>query len=175
MLVETHGSRLVLSELAARIGISQSYVHRFFPTKADLVRALAARWFNTVQAESTRIAALDLTAEKRLELWILGILRLKRDRFDEDPTLFMAYLDLAGEHMDLVKAHTDALTSDLSVILRGMVGDQKLPEALALVEDATLLFRTPHNIARQRDHATDNRAKRVVKMCIDHLLTPVQL
>lgn len=73
--------------------------------------------------------------------------------------------------MGLVQMHTDALTSDLSLILREIVGDQQLPDALALVEDATLLIRTPHNIARLRNHAADIRAQRGVAMCIHHLVS----
>ena len=169
MLVETQGRRLVLSELAARVGISQSYAHRFFPTKADLLRTLAKRWFAEVEAESMRITALDLPAPERLETWILTILRLKRDKFDENQALYLAYLDLALGHMDLVKAHTDLLTRDLASIVSGIVGKDRLADALALVEDATLLFRTPQNIARLRARATDERARAVVKMCLDHL------
>ncbi|MDC0135544.1 hypothetical protein OAI26_02570 [Sulfitobacter sp.] len=169
MLVETQGRRLVLSELAARVGISQSYAHRFFPTKADLLRTLAKRWFAEVEAESMRITALDLPAPERLETWILTILRLKRDKFDENQALYLAYLDLALGHMDLVKAHTDLLTRDLASIVSGIVGKDRLADALALVEDATLLFRTPQNIARLRERATDERARAVVKMCLDHL------
>lgn len=169
MLVETRGRRLVLSELAARVGISQSYLHRFFPKKSDLVRMLAERWFAEIQTTSSRVATLDSTAEERLELWILEILRLKRSRFDESPELYLAYINLASAHIDLVKTPTDALTSHLSIIVRDLVGDARLASALAVVEDATLLFRTPQNIARLRANATDYRAKAVVKMCIKYL------
>ena len=169
MLVETQGRRLVLSEIAARVGISQSYAHRFFPTKSDLVRKLAARWFEQVEVESKQIAMRDLPAPDRLELWILTLLRLKRDRYDSNPALYLAYLDLALGHMDLVKTHTGVLSHDLGTILRDIVGEKHLPEALALVEDATVLFRTPQNIARLRHRATDARAEAVVRMCVDYL------
>lgn len=169
MLVETQGRRLVLSEIAARVGISQSYAHRFFPTKADLVRALAQRWFDEVEAESTRIAALDLPPPDRLELWILSILRLKRDRFDADPALFRAYLDLASDHMDLVVEHTQRLGAALRAILADMVPAQDLDRVQATVEDATVLFRVPMNIARFRRNATDERARNVLRALIGHL------
>lgn len=169
MLVETQGRRLVLSELAARVGISQPYVHRFFPTKADLIRTLSKRWFADVETTSHRIATMDIDAGERLELWVLEVLKLKRDRFDENPALYLAYLDLASAHMDLVKTHTDALTDHLATIIRDLVGDAQLPNALALVEDATLLFRTPQNIAVLRSQATDERARAVVQMCLKHL------
>jgi AcrR family transcriptional regulator len=169
MLVETQGRRLVLSEIAARIGISQSYAHRFFPTKADLVRTLAQRWFDEVEAESIRILALDRPAPERLELWVLSILRLKRDRFDADPALFLAYLDLAADHMDLVAEHTGKLSAALRAILADMVPAERLDRAHATVEDATVLFRVPMAIARFRRNATDERARNVLRALVDHL------
>ncbi|MFV0474654.1 MAG: TetR/AcrR family transcriptional regulator [Pikeienuella sp.] len=169
LLAETRGRRLVLSEIADRVGISQSYVHRFFPTKAALVRALAQRWFDEVERESSAAAGADVPAAKRLEVWMLGLLRLKRDRYDEDPALFDAYLELAGEHPDLVAAHTGRLHEDLARIVAGMVPAGELPAAVALVEDATILFRTPHNISRCRAQATDERAKAVIRMLVGRL------
>ena len=163
MLVETRGCRIFLSVLADRVGISQSYVHRFFPTKADLVRALAERWFAEVEAASTAALARDLPPDERLEQWVLAILRVKRDRYDADPALFLAYLDLAGDHGDLVATHVRRLSRALESILRDMVRPDRLADSLALVEDATNLFRVPHDIARFRPRATDDRARAVVR------------
>lgn len=162
MLAQTQGRRLVMSELAARVGISQPYAHRFFATKADLVRALAERWFAAVEAESTRIAATDLPPAERLEAWLLGILRLKRDRFDADPVLFRAYLDLAAEHMDIVTDHVARLGEDAAAILSELVPQNALPEARQVFEDATVLFRVPANIAAFRSRVSDERARAVV-------------
>ncbi|WP_230534330.1 TetR family transcriptional regulator [Microvirga roseola] len=162
MLAETHGRRLVISEIAARIGMSQSYAHRFFPTKADLVRELASRWFQEIEGQSSRIAALDLPPGERLERWVLGILSLKRDLHDADQKLFNAYLELAADHMDVVAEHVSKLSRDLKQIVSGLVPPGELEDTVAMVEDATMLFRVPSNISRFRDRATDTRAKVVV-------------
>lgn len=169
MLVETQGRRLVLSELAARVGISQSYTHRFFPTKADLVRVLAARWFARIEQQSHAVATGTAPAPERLEAWIMGLLGAKRDRFDANPMLFNAYLDLAADHGSLVQQHTEQLSQHLRLILAEMVPADALDPAVALVEDATVLFRIPHNISRFRPLATDARAQAVVRMLVQHL------
>ncbi|RXZ64407.1 hypothetical protein [Pelagerythrobacter rhizovicinus] len=166
MLTETRGRRLVLSELAARIGISQSYAHRFFATKADLVRELAARWFKQIETESAKIAALDLSAGDRLERWVLTLLSLKRDRYDADPEVFDAYLELAADHMDIVANHAAKLTRDLTAILSDIVPPGDLETTVAIVEDATMLFRVPFNISRFRHRATNTRAKAVVQLLL---------
>lgn len=149
--------------------MSQSHVHTFFPTKADLVRTLAARWFETVEAVSAEAAGADAPADARLELWLLSVLRVKRDRFDANPKLFRAYLELAGAHMDLVRTHVAALRVDLTRIVSDMVGQDDVEEAVLSVENATLLFRTPHNIAAYRDRATDDAARAVCRILKDHL------
>lgn len=146
--------------------MSQSYVHTFFPTKADLIRTLAAKWFETVETVSTQAANSEASAEARLELWLLSVLRVKRDRFDANPKLFRAYLELAGAHMDLVQIHVATLRSDLTQILWDMVDEDKVEDAVIAFENATILFRTPQNIAVYRDRATDDAAK-----AICHILT----
>ncbi len=169
MLVETQGRRLVLSEVAARVGISQSYAHKFFPTKADLVRTLAIRWFETIEAASSSAASSNAPPAQRLEEWLLTTLRQKRDRYDANPELFEAYLGLAANHMDLVLRHTANLLKDLRAILSEMVPPDKLDEAVLTVEAATLLFRTPLTISRYRHLATDARAHAVLNILITHL------
>lgn len=169
LLAQSQGRRLVLSDVAAHVGISQSYLHRFFPTKADLVRRLAQRWFAAVEVESERIVGLDLAPGKRLERWVLALLRMKRDRYDDDPQLFRAYLELAAAHTDLVRLHTDRLSGHLRAILATIVAPGQLQQALSVVEDATILFRTPLNIASYRHLATDQRAKAVVRLLLKHL------
>jgi AcrR family transcriptional regulator len=165
-LEQSDGRRLVLSDLAARVGMSQSYVHTFFPTKADLVRALAVKWFDAVETVSRDAAHADQAAEDRLETWLLEILRIKRDRFDANPKLFRAYLELASAHMDLVETHVAALHSDLKAIVTDMVADAEVKDAVELIENATLLFRTPQNIAAYRSRASDAAARSICRLVV---------
>lgn len=169
MLAQTQGRRLVISEIAERVGISQSYAHRFFRTKADLVAALAADWFAEVETISAKAAAAPEAPEVRLEVWLLAILRHKRGKFDDNPELFRAYLALASGHTEIVQAHVCNLRSDLHAIMSDLVGPEKAAAATTLFEDATVLFRTPHAIALHRDRATDARARVLCRALIGAL------
>ncbi|PIE09850.1 MAG: hypothetical protein CSA72_11140 [Rhodobacterales bacterium] len=164
LLSETNGRRLVLSEIADRIGFSQPYIHKFFATKSDLVRALARRWFDAVENVSANALTADAPVPERLEMWLLGMLRIKRDRYDADPALFDAYMHLAADHPDLISAHTDRLRQDLTQILSDCVPSAELAATVELVEDATALFRIPQNIARYRASVTDRRARAVLEL-----------
>ena len=168
-LEQSDGRRLVLSDLAERVGMSQSYVHTFFPTKADLVRALAAKWFDAVEAVSCDAVRNNQPAEQRLETWLLEVLRIKRDRFDANPKLFRAYLELASGHMDLVQSHVEALRRDLETIVTDLVPASRVLAALDVIENATLLFRTPQNIAAYRSRATDDAARAICQLIVKQL------
>ncbi|BCH33990.1 hypothetical protein MesoLjLc_59200 [Mesorhizobium sp. L-8-10] len=97
-----------------------------------------------------RVAAQDLPPGEKLERWVLTILSLERDRYDAGPGLFNACLELAADHMDIVAAHTSNLSRALERILSDLVPPNALEETVAVVEDATVLFRVPMNIARFR-------------------------
>lgn len=168
-LEQSDGRRLILSDLAERLGMSQSYVHTFFPTKADLVRALASNWFESVEKASRTAAQADVSPEMRLERWVLSILQKKRDRFDANPKLFRAYLELAGAHMDLVQVHVEALRHDLETIVEDMTQSHEVAATVQLIENATFLFRTPQNIAAYRSRATDDAARDVCRLLLAHL------
>ncbi len=168
-LERSDGRRLILSDLAERLGMSQSYVHAFFPTKADLVRALASKWFESVEAASKTASQANVSPEMRLESWLLAILRKKRDRFDANPKLFRAYLELAGAHMDLVQVHVEALRRDLETIVRDMTPAAEVATTVQLIENATLLFRTPQNIAAYRSRATDEAAQEVCPLLLSRI------
>ena len=166
MLRQNRGKQLILSEIASNAGMSQSNIHRFFPTKVDLIRALAKRWFSEIEQESRRIVDLKTDASQRLEKWVLTILRIKRERYDADPELFNAYLTLSIGHMDIVHQHTGRLHTDLRSIVADIVSSDVLEATVAVIEDVTLLFRTPQNIANYRKSATDERAQAVVNLVL---------
>lgn len=162
VLAESHGRRLVLSDVAARVGLSQSYAHRFFATKADLVAALGARWFAEVEVAARTAADEGPDPAAALRAFVLAILRVKKARHDADPTLFAAYLELAAGHRQVVAAHTARLSAILRDVLAAQVSADRLDAALEMVEDATAQFRVPSLIALYPERATKARARAVV-------------
>ncbi|MGB7334467.1 MAG: TetR/AcrR family transcriptional regulator [Salaquimonas sp.] len=169
LLIESGGRRIILSDVAGRLGMSQSYAHRFFPTKHDLIAALAENWFSKVEAKGAEIVSSNSTPAEKLRAYVLGILEIKRDKFDENPQLFLAYLDMAKDHEPIVKKHVNHLTSQLKTILLDLVAAGKVDNAIQLVEDSTILFRAPQLIAANRSKATNKRAEQVIDMLLKTL------
>lgn len=162
VLRANRGRRLVMSDVAAEAGMSQSYAYRFFSDKDALVAAMAAAWFAEVTAAVRAAAEAAGPVEERLLAFVLVQLRLKTARHDADPALFAAYLDLAAGHMDQVAAHIGAMRAVLERLMAEWRGESGAAQAARVFDDATRMFRDPYVIARMRAHVTEARARDVV-------------
>lgn len=162
LLVQSSGQRLVMSDIGRLLGKSQPYVHAHFPTKADLVAALAQRWFTGVEHASASAMRGASDPAECLLAHTLAVLRIKRAAFDRNPDLFRAYLEMARDHMEIVRTHTAVLTGHLRSALAGIVTPDNLDDVTELAIDTLAQFRVPHLIALKREAATDERARRTV-------------
>ena len=172
-LRDSGGERLRLADIAGRMGRAPSYVHLHFRTKHDLVAALAERWFAAVENAVREADAAAGSSEEALRAQVLAMLAVKRAKLDADPELFHAYLRLAGNHMELARAHVARLRE----LLRARVAEivdvgsdgMAVERAVDLVEDATVQFRVPHMIALYPERATPERAQEVLAMLLARL------
>jgi len=165
-----HGSpRFSVTDLASDCRMSQSNVYRFFPNKAALMAALAARWFSEVEAELGRRISTAATWQGKLTAFVRVQLDLKSARFDADPELFRTYLTLAEEHPEPVAVHVARLQEMLKGILGTLFDGSQLAKACHLVEDATQMFRDPFVIVRLRAKCTPARAEAVIQTVIAEL------
>jgi AcrR family transcriptional regulator len=168
-LLARHGSRKVtVSDVAAGCGMSQSNAYRFFPSKAALMTGIAERWFAEIETKLTDVAEDAGPAENTLQTLLMTQLRIKRARFDANPTLFLSHLELAARNMDAVWAHVHTLSALYERVVTRWLAEVALDTSQArnitrLIEDATILFRDPNLIARRRDECTDERARAVIR------------
>lgn len=167
LLRQSRGRRLVLSDIAAELGMSQSNAHRYFPTKHDLVAALAERWFAEVAKAARKAVQGEESPRERVISWVLAIMRVKRARFDEDSELFRAYLALASQHVAIAKRHADELRAIVSPAIVQITGKTAVIAELDLLEDATVQFRNPYMIAMLRERATAARARAATRAVLD--------
>ena len=151
-----------MSDVAAQAGMSQSYAYRFFADKDALVAAMAQAWFAEVTAAVRAAASAPEPAEARLLSFVLVQMRVKTARFDADPVLFAAYLDLAAGHMDAVLSHVAEMRAVLEALMTEWLGAERASSAARVFDDATRMFRDPYVIARMRGEVTEVRARDVV-------------
>ncbi len=174
-LLKKQGSlKITLSEVAAIAGMSQSNIYRFFPSKVSLFEEIISSWFEDVEAGLRTILNSNESGEQKIREIILHQLRLKRARFDEDPDLFQALMEMASGNMDLVNRHVQAIHSFKTGAMQQFFLESDLPmhhleKAVSLAEDMTVLFRDPRAIAARRPDCTDERANVVIDFLIDGL------
>ena len=168
-LLVRHGPRKVtVSDIAAQCGMSQSNAYRFFPSKASLMSAITARWFEDLEVALKSIVSEDKPPRHLIRNFLLCQLRLQRDRHDRDPELFQSYLDLGAQNMDPVWVHVKRITALLQVLVqRWLVSEGQtvisVESTTQTLEDATILFRDPNLIARRRNECDDDRAERTIE------------
>lgn len=162
ILLANRGRRLVMSDVAAEAGMSQSYAYRFFANKQALVAAMADAWFSKVTEPVQALATSTAPMDERLEAFVLIQMRTKCAYFDEDPDLFQAYLDLAAEHFSVAMAHVQEMEAVLRTLMSERLGGGDIDAAVAVFADATRMFRDPYIIARMRPAITEARARAVI-------------
>ncbi|ABR59217.1 TetR family transcriptional regulator [Sinorhizobium medicae] len=166
ILRENGGARLALADVAARLGMSQSNSYRYFPDRQALISMLAENWFAGVEDEVTAAVVAESEPDGQVTAWVLRTMRAKCERYDADPSLFLAYLRLAGGEAEAVARHVGRLREIIRPAVATLTGETEAEDALILLEDATILFRNPFLIAQYRATLSEKRARQVAEAII---------
>ena len=109
--------KTTLVDVARSLGVSHGAVYRHFESKAALWDAVTARWLHRVAAPLEEIATKGTSPRKRLYDWLHTLIKIKRQKVQDDPEMFAAYSALADEARVIVAQHIEALTGQLSAII----------------------------------------------------------
>ena len=169
LVVESGGKRLVLADIADRMGVSQPYIYSHFKNKHALVSVLAERWFADSETAGRTICDTERPWQCKLRDLIQTYLAIKKERYLRDPELFAACLRMAEPHRDIIIEHVMRLHGMLREILAEIVPPSQLDTMADMVLDATSAFRVPHEIARNPERATPERAEEVIAALIHYL------
>ncbi|MFI6757526.1 TetR/AcrR family transcriptional regulator [Micromonospora sp. NPDC050417] len=130
-LFAEHGLGVTVPQIAARAGVGRATVYRSYPTKEDLVAAIAGEHFDRLEARARQaLAAPD--AYRGLNEYVVALFdELARNR-GLATAFFEARLPSAGQLLDLIglllqnaastgQVRPDAGVRDAQVILCGVV------------------------------------------------------
>lgn len=107
-LVRTRGvNGFAFREIADTIGIKSASVHYHFPTKADLIEAIMARYHQQFLAVLSAIKTAESNPRKRLE----RLIKFYRGAINEDRTLTLCMM--MGHEKSLIPAAASAELSRL--------------------------------------------------------------
>lgn len=117
-MVRARGAiNLSLSEVAAACGMSQSSFYRYFPSKEAFFEAIAGRWFEELNQIMEEVVASDLSPREKLFQFFARRVAVKRARFEADPALFQANMDLGEEHWEVIRGYVDLADHYMAVVL----------------------------------------------------------
>jgi AcrR family transcriptional regulator len=153
-------AKATVVDVARALGVSHGSVYRHFPSKAALRDAVAERWLARVSAPLGAIAAETGSPRKRLRRWLDLLIASKRRKVLEDPELFATYHAIAAEAREVIRAHVEALTGQLTrIIAEGIAaGEFHVPDArkaARAVFDATGRFHNPAHAGEWNDPSLD--------------------
>ena len=154
-LLKAHGVKAVtVVGVAERAGMTHANVYRYFPSKAALIDAIAARWLKSLEATIAEIADAPDPADDKLERLIQAQARAQRDLLAADRHLFDVYCGATETNRALVRKHRARLRELVERVLdEGMATAKFDPRerdrALGFIADAA--YRFVHPVAVRLD------------------------
>lgn len=127
-MVRARGAiNLSLTEVAAACGMSQSSFYRYFASKEAFFEAIAGRWFEELNQIMEDVVASDLPPREKLFEFFARRVAVKRARFEADPNLFRANMDLGEEHWEVIRGYVDLADHYMAVILGEAMAEGYFP------------------------------------------------
>lgn len=174
-MVRARGAiNLSLSEVAAACGMSQSSFYRYFPSKEAFFEAIAGRWFEELNQIMEEVVASDLAPREKLFQFFARRVAVKRARFEADPVLFRASMDLGHEHWEVIRGYIDLADHYMATVLgeamaEGYFAGYDLDHVIALTNLMVQPFCNPFVMMDMIRTATPDNLRIVINTLFDGL------
>ncbi|WP_017672420.1 TetR family transcriptional regulator [Blastomonas sp. AAP53] len=176
-IVRARGAiNLSLSEVAAACGMSQSSFYRYFTSKEAFFEAIAGRWFEELNQIMEEVVASDLPPREKLVQFFARRVAVKRARFEADPALFRANMDLGEEHWEVIRGYVDLADHYMAVVLgeamsEGYFAGYDLDHVVAITNLMVQPFCNPFVMMDMMRTATPDNLRIVIDTLFDGLGT----
>lgn len=145
MVEERGGAGLNLSELAARAGISQANLSRYFESREELMEAIADHWFKPMVDIMEDVLASDLPPRRKMYEFFARRFALMKAEWEADPVAFALHVELGKEHFELIRSYVDLGDHYLAEIIGEAMGEGhfaglSVDEALSLVNQMVNVY-----------------------------------
>lgn len=140
--------RLTVVGVAEESGMTHANVYRYFPSKAELIDAVAGQWLKEVEASLVDIADSPDPADDKLERFVLAIARQYRDCAQANPHVFEVYVSAVEHSRGVARKHRGRQLRLLERVMDEGIGAEVFnprdrERAIAFVVDATQRFVNP--------------------------------
>jgi AcrR family transcriptional regulator len=152
--------------VAEAAGMTHANVYRYFPSRAALIDAVAARWLKGLEVTLGEIADAPDPADDKLERLLVAIAQAHRDLLVRDRHLFDVYVDAAETSRAVIRKHRARQRHLIDRVVdegvaTGIFEPRERERALAFVTDAVFRFINPVAVRLDADMPEDIFAARL--------------
>lgn len=161
-------------DVARALEVSHGSVYRHFASKAALRDAVTERWLDRISAPLQAVVDGPEDPAHRLRSWVKALAATKQQIAREDPELFATFQQLTSQAREVVSAHVDHLSAQVSAIVaEGVAKGDFTPVAAdragRAVLQATAFFHHPAH-AGEWDHPDlDEQLDATLDLLVDGL------
>lgn len=146
--------------VAGEAGMTHANVYRYFPSKVDLVEAVAGRWLKDLERRLGDIADGPDPADDKLERLILGVAQAYRELLIRDPHLFDVAAAATETSRAIMRKHRGRVRQLLDRIVdegiaTGLYDPRDRERAIGFVLDASHRFINPVSVRLDADLPQD--------------------
>ncbi len=173
--VRKHGlERTSVVAVARDAHVSHAAVYRYYASRDALIDAVTADWHKAVETQLAVVADAPDPADDKLERMMLLLARLYRERLDQEPNLYAAWLSAIAENRAVVRKHRRRIRTLIErVVEEGrsieLFRARSNERLIAFLADALHRFTDPVAIAADRDanrKELDQRLARLLRVVI---------
>lgn len=168
-----------MTDLATAVGMSPSNLYRFFENKDALAEAMAGEWFAELLVIMEELVSADMPVEEKLYQFFARRVVIKRARYEDDPELFEAYMELGDEHFEVIKGYVDLADHYMASILaeameEGYFKGMELDTVVSLVNTMVQPFCNPRLMMQMMHLATEERLRIVINTILNGMRSHAQ-
>lgn len=171
---ERGGAGLTLSELAARAGISQANLSRYFETREDLMEAIADYWFHPMVEIMEDVLASDLPPRRKMYEFFARRFVVMRRKWEADPVKLQTYIEVGNDYFEQVRSYIDLADHYLGEIIGEAMSDGafsglELDETISLVNQMCAPYCALNTMTTFMERLSEDKLARIVDAVFDGL------
>ena len=174
MIEERGAVGLNLSELAARAGISQASLSRYFETREDLMEAIADHWFKPMADIMEEVLASDLPPRRKMYEFFARRFLVMKKKWEADPAKLQTYIEVGSDYFEQVRSYIDLADHYLGEIIGEGMSDGhfaglEVDETISLVNQMCAPYCALQTMTMFMERLNEDKLARIVDAVFDGL------
>ncbi|WP_039333723.1 TetR/AcrR family transcriptional regulator [Novosphingobium subterraneum] len=174
MVEERGGAGLNLSELAARAGISQANLSRYFESREELMEAIADHWFKPMVDIMEDVLASDLPPRRKMYEFFARRFLVMKKKWEADPAKLQTYIEVGNENFEQIRSYIDLADHYLGEIIGEGMSDGhfaglEVDETISLVNQMCAPYCALNTMTMFMERLNEDKLARIVDAVFDGL------